>query len=98
MVSKLDEDNITDADFSVMLYGLPPETPKSAIREIILRTGVAERNLVYINMCYKVKKTLQNRKKQERYIKDLNIIAAYRARKEREGFTPEELAQMLPEK
>ena len=53
MINKLDEENITDSDFSVMITNLPHNLLKEQIREIITRAGVDEDDLVYINMCYK---------------------------------------------
>ena len=53
MVKTLDEQNLTDSDFTVMLTNLPIGYPKKEIRELVTRAGVKKEEIVYINLCYR---------------------------------------------
>ena len=77
MVSYQDEITLSDADFSVMFHNLPHHATKQDIRSLITRTGLPEKELVYINMCYRAKKTLKNKTLQEKLIKSINVIESF---------------------
>ena len=83
MVNKLDEENITDSDFSVMFENLPPDCTKADIRNIIKRSlkDSEKDNLVYINFCYEVSKINKLKSRQETIVRLLNKLKAYRKRK-----------------
>ena len=80
MINKLDEENITDSDFSVMITNLPRNLLKEQIREIIRRAGVEEDDLVYINMCYKFSGILPLKKKEEHYVIKIKQLEHFRKR------------------
>ena len=67
MISWLDEENLSDSDFSVMIENIPLHMGKSDIREIIDKAGISEDEIVYINMCYKFDGVLKLKSREELY-------------------------------
>lgn len=78
MVQKLDEDNITDSDFSVMITDLPTNIPKSKIRDLLTWAGVYDSRILYINMCYNFAKITKFKKQQNEYLTKLSYLKYHR--------------------
>lgn len=61
-----------------------------------MRAPVREKDLVYINKCFKVKKNNKQRAQQEKHIRNLNKLEAHRDRKLDEGYTASEVLDLYP--
>lgn len=85
MVVRLDEVNITDSDFSLMMTNLPHSMTKREIKEFIVSRGIEESEIIYINMCYKFDNLNKLFKKEEKTIIYLKQLEHFRERIKREG-------------
>lgn len=83
----LDEKNITDADYAVMLYNLPIDISKPKLFEIIQRSGVEESNVIYTNKWFDFEKILKLKKRQYFWLHKKKLLEVFRNKKKRMGFS-----------
>lgn len=78
LTDKLDLQNLTDADFAVMVYNLPKGLLGSDLRQHIVRTAEIENDdIIYLNKCYKYDQILKLKRQQFKWLQlktDLEIF------------------------
>ncbi len=82
----LDLDNLTDADFALVLYNLPSDILNGQLRSHIVQTaGIENNDIIYLNRLYEYDKILKLKKEQFKWLQLKTDLEAFRAKLERKG-------------
>lgn len=84
--SKLDLENLTDADFALIMYNLPEKTMSSTLRQHIVRTaGIKNSDIIYLNRCFQYDKILSLKRQQFKWLQLKTDLVAFRNKLKEKG-------------
>ena len=83
---KLDFENLTDADFALIMYNLPENTLSGTLRQHIVRTAeIKNDDIIYLNKCYQYDKVLKLKTQQFKWLQMKTDLDAFRNKLREKG-------------